>query len=769
MEFLAFDFGWLFGHWIWPILQFFIGLGVVVFIHELGHFAVAKAVGIKVERFAIGMGPRLVGIQRGETDYCLCALPLGGYVKMLGQEDFKPLEEDQQQDGDAKDAEEAETPARPAIDPRSYQAKSVGARLAVISAGVIMNIIGAGILFIIVGLAGIRFTAPIVGGVVPDSAASEAVIEWDSPLPAEIPDGEPRKKTVGLQPGDEFARFDDDEIYRFEKLQYTGALASPGDTFPARIRRTLDGKTYTGTAILGLKMGRSPMGGQLLQFGLVPAENLTIAKTDLRQLDLARQGDHLLSLGLAPLKHSWQIHRWQNEILRTGRGLQVGPDATFDPTSLPEPLAKLAEDEAIAAILEEYFQAARAGLPARVPIALRRGDQTLLIEVPLDLRLQRDVLFLQGTGEMFQVSADDRETDDEQTILHLADGGSRTVATEEILDPETGLDILGLAPRVQILGVFPDSPADEAGLEPGDIISRYGDSSLPVFGDLRKINRQFKDVETYITVKRDGKTMGQLPIKPTSKGDSVQVGVARGIDITHAVVAKVRAGSPAQKAGLQRDDRILEANGQPVEGWVDLYNVVRSAVDQAKPLTLTVQRGNKTLDPIELGVIDPSLFDPQAYKAYATDRLPAREPLQGPLIRHTNPLKALAWGTEEVGSFVLSTYATIRSMLVGTVSTKEAMGPVGIGAVAVKVSRVSLVRFIYFMAVISVSLAVINFLPFPVVDGGHAVFLIIEKIRGKPVPVKIQNAVQIVGLVLILAFFLFVTWQDISRLVTNLW
>ncbi len=767
MEFLAFDLGWLFGHWIWPILQFFIGLGVVVFVHELGHFAVAKAVGIKVERFAIGMGPRLVGMQRGETDYCLCALPLGGYVKMLGQEDFKPLEDQEQ--GESDESGQDKPPTKPTVDPRSYQAKSVGARLAVISAGVIMNIIGAAILFIIVGLAGIRFTAPIVGGVIPESAASEAIIEWDSPLPPEIPDGEPRKKTVGLQPGDAFVQFDGNAIYRFEKLQYTGALASPGETFPARIRRTLDGREFTGTAILGLKMGRSPMGGQLLQFGLVPAENLTVAKTEMRQLDLAREGDHLLSLGLAPLEHSWQIHRWQEETIRTGRALQSDPDVPFDPTSLPAPLDALAQDEARAGILQEYSRAARAGLPARVPIALRRGDQTLLIQVPLDIRLQRDVLFLKDTGEMFQVSADDRQSDDGQTVLRLPDGGSRTVLTKDIIEPVSGLDVLGLAPRVQILGVSPDSPADEAGLQPGDIILRYGDKELPVVGELRQINRQFKDVETYITVRREGKPVGPLRIEPTSKGELVLVGVAPGIDIAHAVVAKVRPGSPAEKAGLKSDDRIVAANGTDVEGWVDLYNVVRLAVGQAKPVTLTVRRGNKTLDPVELGVIDPSLFDPHAYKAYATDRLPPREPLEGPLIRHTNPIEALAWGTGEVGNFVLSTYATIRSMLVGTVSTKEAMGPVGIGAVAVKVSRVSLVRFIYFMAVISVSLAVINFLPFPVVDGGHAVFLIIEKIRGKPVPVKIQNAVQVIGLVLILAFFLFVTWQDISRLVTNLW
>ena len=82
---IAFSIVELWQIWIWPFVLFFSGLGLVIFIHELGHFLVAKAVGIKVERFALGFGPRLFGKRTGETDYCVNLLPLGGYVKMLGQ------------------------------------------------------------------------------------------------------------------------------------------------------------------------------------------------------------------------------------------------------------------------------------------------------------------------------------------------------------------------------------------------------------------------------------------------------------------------------------------------------------------------------------------------------------------------------------------------------------------------------------------------------------------------------------------------------------
>ncbi len=85
MELLALDVPYLWSQWIVPIAVFAIGLGFVVFVHELGHFLVAKWVGIKVERFALGFGPRLFGFRRGDTDYCIKALPIGGYIKMLGQ------------------------------------------------------------------------------------------------------------------------------------------------------------------------------------------------------------------------------------------------------------------------------------------------------------------------------------------------------------------------------------------------------------------------------------------------------------------------------------------------------------------------------------------------------------------------------------------------------------------------------------------------------------------------------------------------------------
>ena len=153
------------GKYILPILEFIIGLGVIVFVHELGHFMVAKWVGIKVEQFAFGFGKRLCGFVVGETDYRINLIPLGGYVKMLGQEDFKPLKE-----GDKPD-------------PRAFDQKSVGARFAVISAGVIMNVILAGVLFVIVAMVGMESPAPVIASVVPGTPAYNAVVHFEDAAP----------------------------------------------------------------------------------------------------------------------------------------------------------------------------------------------------------------------------------------------------------------------------------------------------------------------------------------------------------------------------------------------------------------------------------------------------------------------------------------------------------------------------------------------------------------------------------------------------------
>ena len=157
----------------------------------MGHFAVAKWCGVKVERFSIGFGPVIFKVTRGETEYALSLVPFGGYVKMLGQDDADP--------GQLTDA-------RIARDPRSYTSKSVPQRMAIISAGVINNLVSAVLFFIIAFLMGVSYDPAIIGAVTPGGPAWKA----------------------GLRAGDHITRIDtlEDPQLWFYHLKMSVALSS---------------------------------------------------------------------------------------------------------------------------------------------------------------------------------------------------------------------------------------------------------------------------------------------------------------------------------------------------------------------------------------------------------------------------------------------------------------------------------------------------------------------------------------------------------------
>jgi len=177
-------------------------LGVLIFVHELGHFLAAKSVDIEVSRFSIGFGPKVVGFKRGETEYWVSAFPLGGYVKMEGMAGEEVTET----------LEGKGVPER-APSPRDFDAKPLWARFYVIIAGVAMNTIFAILAFAwIAGVQGIN--VPLVGEVEAGSPAAEA----------------------GLLPGDVIADVDGRSVTDFAEVQQT-LRSRPGETVTLGIQR----------------------------------------------------------------------------------------------------------------------------------------------------------------------------------------------------------------------------------------------------------------------------------------------------------------------------------------------------------------------------------------------------------------------------------------------------------------------------------------------------------------------------------------------------
>ncbi|MDX9974206.1 MAG: RIP metalloprotease RseP, partial [FCB group bacterium] len=219
------------------IVVFLLVLGLLVFVHELGHFLAAKACGIYCDRFSLGMPPRVWGFRWGETDYCIGALPIGGYVKMAGQEDA-PLTDDERQ------KEYGHVPPE-----RFYNSKPVWQRAIVIAAGPFMNLVLAFVLYGVVAMVGAEVPESKVdnrvGAVLPESPAALAPLyaleEGERPEEADL-GGAP--DATGWQTGDRVLTLDGREISSIVQDVRIDAVLGGGRQHLVEIARTLpDGKT----------------------------------------------------------------------------------------------------------------------------------------------------------------------------------------------------------------------------------------------------------------------------------------------------------------------------------------------------------------------------------------------------------------------------------------------------------------------------------------------------------------------------------------------
>jgi regulator of sigma E protease len=759
-------------YWVWPLMLFLVGLGVVVCVHEFGHFIMAKRAGIRVNRFAIGffqpifsyrkgIGFRLGSTEQeyqaraaeklvqdgvnvgamlekqrelkiyqaaeelglGETEYRMNWLPIGGYVHMTGQDDFAP-------------ESTAET-----TDPRSYGAAPVGKRFGVIAAGVVMNMIFAAIMFPVIGLIGMEFPGPVIGDVAPTYPAAQAEITWHGKTPPAVPsDVSPAGK--GLRPGDRvthvkaegfFASAMGGEATRFQDLMLPAILSDLDETLTVDFERTVEGETYRGTTTLGVRT--DPQRG-------APA------------------------LGVAQSK-STQAGDWANMI--TDSPLKDGDRVTH---VAGQPVTLQPDIDRIARTLD--------GTPIEVRLARNGGgEETITVQPQMAssgyLHYRPDGSSIKGwlvaqnrSGEAITyVGSDGTSHDVKPGELALEDNAGQVTilpAKEIVGGGQWTLgDVVGFVPRLKINGIFKDSAAAEAGLKPGDIVLAYGGRALPTVTSLRETSKEIGETETQITILRDGKSQ-TLPIHPRKEGQDVFIGTSQQLDIEHPVVAQVRKGSLAAQAGVEAGTEILAVNGQPVSTWVDIYHTLANHAETAaeQPVELKVRVGSIEKD-LTLGVLgDVQRENLEAVRFHVlvnTNFRPYEVHIQ-----FSNPLAAVGWGFKETARWMMSVYGQLASMARGSVGVETVGGPVALGAMAVTVARENIMKLVWFMAMLSVLLAVFNFLPLPVLDGGHAVLLLIEKVRGRPLPAKVVYVIQMVGLVLIFGLMFVIFIKDIRDL-----
>ncbi|MEZ0210508.1 MAG: RIP metalloprotease RseP [Methylophilus sp.] len=253
--------------------------------------------------------------------------------------------------------------------------------------------------------------------------------------------------------------------------------------------------------------------------------------------------------------------------------------------------------------------------------------------------------------------------------------------------------------------------------------------------------------------------MAALPGEP--EGDVLQkVGISMHMPLIPAVVGEILPGSVAETSGLQVGDRILSVNNKPVEDWQQFVKWVRA--NPSQPLKLAYQRGSETL---QVKLLPETVVEAgqkigrlgAAVNMDAVDLTPYR------VERHYTVAEAALRAVQRVQETIVFTLKMIGKMLTGQASLKAISGPVSIADAAGETAGLGLKPYIGFIALLSISIAVMNLLPIPVLDGGHLLYHMAELIRGEPLPDRVLEIGQRLGLGLLGALMFIAFFNDINR------
>ncbi len=330
--------------------------------------------------------------------------------------------------------------------------------------------------------------------------------------------------------------------------------------------------------------------------------------------------------------------------------------------------------------------------------------------------------------------------------------------------------MLGVSGVKPVVGeVAPGSPAYEAGLEPGDRIVAVAGEPTVTWSEvvMALLHRVLDQGAVSLEVEREGvRRLLRLDLQAVAqdldRGNLLEtVGMQPIRPRVPPRLAELEPGGPAERAGLRPGDLILEADGEIIPDWEAWVHYVRARPGQT--IRVRVQRGGEELELM----LRP---EPVASGRETIGRIGAAVTVPEGLLeelrveRRYPPHEALGRALARTWEVTALTLRMLAGMLTGELSVANLSGPISIAQYAASSATAGLVAFLGFLAVVSISLGVINLLPVPLLDGGHLVYYLVELVKGSPVSEAAQAVGQRIGIVLLLALMALAFYNDLVHL-----
>ncbi len=307
----------------------------------------------------------------------------------------------------------------------------------------------------------------------------------------------------------------------------------------------------------------------------------------------------------------------------------------------------------------------------------------------------------------------------------------------------------------------------EAGVRAGDEIIRFGEHDILHWDDLRLAALTEAGSRTQLTVHGAGGGERDLLLDLTPPGAQffdANILAHLGLSPVPLInrIARVEPGSAAAQAGLQVGDSVVAVNDFPIAQWERFQAFV--VENPGRILRLSVRRG---ADLLEI-TVTPSVITSVVGKSGRLGVLPLVDDARLAMQRFTlqlDPLSSLQKGGEKVWDLSVMTFKLIARMLTGGLSASHVSGPIGIASMAGESAGQGLAAYLQYLALVSLSLGVLNLLPVPVLDGGHLLYHSAELVRGRPLPASWHVAGQRIGIALLLGLMLLALYNDIHRFI----